>query len=191
MVCTVVAPPDAEPGGLPTSRARSAHGCHNGPMSEVRETKLPGVGVRHEFTTEGGDDVAVLVHHDGRREILVYDSDDPDKCTSIVSLSASDTRTVSELLGASRVTEAVAAVQQEIEGLAIEWIELSASSPASGATIGDGMYRTRTGSSIVAVIRDGESIPAPGPEFPLLVGDVIVAVGTVDGLATMRELIHP
>jgi TrkA domain protein len=164
--------------------------CNNDPMSEVRETKLPGVGVRHEFTTETGDDIGVLVHHDGRREILIYDSDDPDKCSTLVSLSAADTRTVSELLGASRVTEAVAAVQQEIEGLAIEWIELTPDSPASGATIGDGMYRTRTGSSIVAVIRGGESIPAPGPEFPLLAGDVVVGVGTADGLAMMRELIR-
>ena len=159
-------------------------------MAEVRETKLPGVGVRHEFTTEDGTDIGVIVHHDGRREILVYDSDDPDACSSIVTLSAADTRTVSELLGASRVTEAVTAVQQEIEGLAIEWIELRPSSPASGATIGDGMYRTKTGSSIVAVIRRGESIPAPGPEFGLLAGDVVVAVGTADGLATMRELIR-
>ncbi len=159
-------------------------------MSEVRETKLPGVGVRHEFTTENGADIGVLVHHDGRREILVYDSEDPDKCSTIVSLSAGDTRTVSELLGASRVTEAVSAVQQEIEGLAIEWIELTATSPASGATIGDGMYRTKTGSSIVAVIRSGESIPAPGPEFALLAGDVIVGVGTAEGLASMRELIR-
>jgi TrkA domain protein len=159
-------------------------------MAEVRETKLPGVGVRHEFTTEDDIDIGVLVHHDGRREILVYDSDDPDKSSSLVVLSAADTRTVSELLGASRVTEAVSAVQQEIEGLAIEWIELAASSPASGATIGDGMYRTKTGSSIVAVIRDGLSIPAPGPEFPLLTGDVIVAVGTADGLAAMRDLIR-
>ncbi len=102
-------------------------------MADVRETKLPGVGVRHEFTTENGDDIGVLVHHDGRREILVYDSDDPDKCSSLVSLTAADTRTVSELLGASRVTEAVAAVQQEIEGLAIEWIELTPQSPASGS----------------------------------------------------------
>lgn len=164
--------------------------CQTGSMAEVRETKLPGVGVRHEFTTEDGDDIGVLVHHDGRREILVYDSDDPDKCSSIVALSAADTRTVTELLGASRVTEAVAAVQQEIEGLAIEWIELAPTSPASGATIGDGMYRTKTGSSIVAVIRDGQSIPAPGPEFPLLTGDVIVAVGTVEGLAQMRDLIR-
>ena len=140
--------------------------------------------------TENGDDIGVLVHHDGRREILIYDSDDPDKSSTLVSLSAADTRTVTELLGASRVTEAVAAVQQEIEGLAIEWIELSATSPASGATIGDGMYRTKTGSSIVAVIRDGQSVPAPGPEFALHVGDVIVAVGTVEGLAAMRDLIR-
>ena len=160
-------------------------------MAEVRETKLPGVGVRHEFTTEDGADIGVLVHHDGRREILVYDSDDPDVCSSLVSLSAADTRTVSELLGASRVTEAVAAVQQEIEGLAIEWIELTPTSPASGATIGDGMYRTKTGSSIVAIIRDGQSIPAPGPEFGLFAGDVIVAVGTTEGLAAMRELVRP
>jgi len=159
-------------------------------MADVRETKLPGVGVRHEFTTDDGTDIGVLVFHDGRREILVYDSDDPDACSTLLNLSAADTRTVAELLGASRVTEAVAAVQQEIEGLAIEWIELAPTSPASGATIGDGMYRTKTGSSIVAVIRDGQSIPAPGPEFGLLAGDVVVAVGTTDGLATMRELIR-
>jgi TrkA domain protein len=159
-------------------------------MAEVRETKLPGVGVRHEFTTETGYDLGVIVRHDGRRELLVYDSDDPDACTSMLTLSTGDTRTVAELLGASQVTEAVAAVQQEIEGLAIEWIEIPPSSPAAGATIGDGMYRTRTGGSIVAIIRDGQSIPAPGPEFGLLAGDVIVGVGTAEGLATMRSLIR-
>ena len=67
---------------------------------------------------------------------------------------------------------------------------IDAESPAAGATIGDGMYRTRTGSSIVAIIRDGESIPAPGPEFSMVAGDVIVAVGTVDGLTAMRDLIR-
>jgi len=159
-------------------------------MAQVREIKLPGVGVRHEFTTEAGQDVGVLVRHDGRREILVYDTDDPDACSSLVTLSAADTRTVAELLGASQVTEAVSAVQQEIEGLAIEWLEVAPTSPAAGATIGDGMYRTQTGSSIVAIIRAGQSIPAPGPEHDLQAGDVIVAVGTVEGLASMRELMR-
>ena len=160
-------------------------------MVDVRETKLPGVGVRHEFTTDSGNDVGVLVHHDGRREILVYDSDDPDKCTTLVNLTAGDTRTLSELLGASQVTEAVAAVQQEIEGLAIEWIQLESGSPAVGTTIGDGAYRTRTGSSVVAVMRGDESVPAPGPEFGFQEHDVVVAVGTSEGLARLRELLVP
>ena len=36
-------------------------------MPEVRETLLPGVGVRHEFTTASGERVAVLTHRGGRR----------------------------------------------------------------------------------------------------------------------------
>lgn len=159
-------------------------------MASVRETKLPGVGVRHDFCTAGGDDISVLVHHDGRREILVYDTDDPDACRSIVALDAADTRTLSELLGASRVTEAVAAVQQEIEGLAIEWIHLEDDSPAIDHTIGDGEYRTRTGASVVAVIRHDRSIPAPGPEFGFEASDTVVAVGTTEGLMALRGLLR-
>ncbi len=160
-------------------------------MAEVQETRLPGVGVRHDFTTGDGQAVSVLVHRDGRREILVYDAADPDVCTSMVKLSSDDTRTMSELLGGSQVTEAVATVQHDIEGLAIEWIQLDDGSPASGMSIGDGRYRTRTGASIVAVMRGDTPIPAPGPEFVLQAADVAVAVGTTDGLATLRALLRP
>jgi TrkA domain protein len=156
-------------------------------MAEVQETKLPGVGVRHEFDTDSGDRVGVIVHRDGRREIVIYDRNDPDACSTMVDLSASDTRTMAELLGASQVTEAVAEVQQNIDGLAIEWIALTDSSPAIGSTIRDGEYRTRTGASIVAVIRGDQSVPAPDPEFDFRIGDTAVAVGTTDGLALLRD----
>ncbi|MET0662371.1 MAG: cation:proton antiporter regulatory subunit [Ilumatobacteraceae bacterium] len=159
-------------------------------MAAVRETMLPGVGVKFEFTTEEGRIVGVLVHRDGRREILVYDDDDPDRCLSSLELTAADTRTMSELLGGSTVTEAVTAVQQQIEGLAIEWIELAPDSPVIGTTIGDGQFRTKTGSSIVAVIRGGDTTPAPGPEFEFRSRDVAVAVGTVEGLATLRDVMR-
>jgi TrkA domain protein len=156
-------------------------------MAEVQETKLPGVGVRHEFDTDTGERVGVIVHRDGRREIVVYDRNDPDACSTMVDLSASDTRTMAELLGASQVTEAVAEVQQNIDGLAIEWIVLTDSSTAIGSTIRDGEYRTRTGASIVAVIRGDQSVPAPDPEFDFQIGDTAVAVGTTDGLALLRD----
>ena len=84
-------------------------------MAAVRETQLPGVGVRHDFTTEDGTQIAVLVHRDGRRDLLVYDREDPDSCTGMLFLDPDDARTLAELMGASTVTETVLAVQQQIE----------------------------------------------------------------------------
>lgn len=160
-------------------------------MSEVRETQLPGVGVRHEFDTEHGQRIGVIVHRDGRREVVVYRRDDPDACSTVLDLTAESARTIAELLGASQVSETVAAVQQDIEGLAIEWIQIPATSPVVGTTIREGEYRTRTGASIVAIIRGDTSVPAPEPEFSFAAGDVAVAVGTVEGLAALRALLAP
>jgi TrkA domain protein len=109
----------------------------------------------------------------------------------MLHLDVEDTRTLAELLGAAQLTEGLGAVQQQVEGLVIEWIGLGARSEAIGATIGDGMYRTRTGSSIVAVLRSDTSIPAPGPEFVFEPGDLVVAVGTTDGLMALRALLAP
>lgn len=160
-------------------------------MSEVQETQLPGVGVRHEFDAENGQRIGVIVYRDGRREVVVYRRDDPDACSTVLDLTASSARTIAELLGASQVSETVAAVQHDIEGLAIEWIHVPANSPVIATTIRDGEYRSRTGSSIVAVIRGDASVPAPDPEFAFDAADVVVAVGTGEGLAALRGLVAP
>lgn len=158
-------------------------------MAEVYETKLPGVGVRHDFTTESGDRVGVIVHRTGRREIVVYSGDDPDACSPMLDMSANDTRVFGELLGASQVVEAVGAVQHEIDGLAIEWVHVPPTSHAVGTSIEAGQFRTRTGASIVAVVRGDETIPAPTPDFEFAAGDTAVAVGTTEGLEALRNLI--
>ena len=158
-------------------------------MTEVRETKLPGVGVRHEFTTDEGNDMAVIVHRDGRREILAYDIDDPDLCHPLVSMSETDTHTLAEILGVSHVTETVSEIRQEIEGLAIEWVELSPGCEFAGLSLGESGLRTKTGASVVAIMGRTDPVPAPGPEFVLQTGDVVVAVGTTDGLTRLRTLL--
>lgn len=159
-------------------------------MSQVSETQLPGVGVRHDFQTHEGDRIGVLSHRTGRRELLLYDRDDPDACRAVVHLDIEETHTLSELLGGSKVSESVAAVQQQVEGLAIDWITVSAGSAYAGATIADSELRTRTGVSIVAVVRREQTVPAPGPDLALAAGDVAVVVGTPEGIATAFELLQ-
>lgn len=160
-------------------------------MPEVTETQLPGVGVRYEFKTTDGEHVGVLWHHSGRREVVVYDRDDPDIGRTVMHLDSDDSRTLTELLGATQVSEAVGAMQQRIEGLALEWVEVSAESSLAQHTIGDGQLRTKTGASVVAVIRGTTTEAAPGPEFVLQPADVVVAVGTPEGLEQLRSVLRP
>ncbi|MGH9177425.1 MAG: cation:proton antiporter regulatory subunit [Acidimicrobiales bacterium] len=157
-------------------------------MPDVTEIRLPGIGVRHEFTTSSGERLGVLSHRSGRQEIVLYDRDDPDTCTAVLHLSPDDTRTLGELLGAAHLSEGLASVVQ-VEGLALDWITIPAGSSAVGTTIGEGQYRSRTGVSIVAVVRAGTTVASPGPDHRFEAEDVAVAVGTADGLRQLRDVL--
>ena len=158
-------------------------------MPEITEVTLPGVGVRQEFTSSTGQRVAVVSHRSGRREIFVYRRDDPDACVNVLDLDDDDAAALGGILGAPHMAATVTAMQR-LEGLALDWLTVGGGSRADGSTIGQGSYRSRTGASIVAVIRDRETVPAPGPEFVLDAGDVAVAVGTPEGLAQLRDLLR-
>jgi TrkA domain protein len=159
-------------------------------MAEIREVKLPGLGVRYEFTTQESKRVGVVSHRSGRKELYVAAPGDPDAFNRVLGLSDKDARTLAEMLGGSRVAEELAELQQQIEGLAIDWLPLRNDSPFVGRTIGDARIRTRTGVSVVAVLRGENAIPAPGPELGLEPGDYLVVVGTTRGIEEVVELLH-
>ena len=158
-------------------------------MPDISETPLPGVGVRHEFLTSGGDRISVLTHRGGRRQISVFRRADPDSCDTVLDLDDNDAIVLAGLLGAPRVTEVLHAMER-LEGLAIDWDTILAGSSTVGSTIAEGAFRTRTGVSIVAVVRGESTIAAPGPDFEFAAGDVVVAVGTTAGLAQLRALLR-
>jgi TrkA domain protein len=159
-------------------------------MSEIREIKLPGVGIRYEFKTAQGDRVGVVAHRSGLREIYVPLQNDPDESRRILALSQDDARTLAELLGATRVAEQLADLQQQIHGLAIDWLPVREDSPYAGRTIGDARIRTRTGVSVVAIVRGQMAVPAPGPQDSLESGDYLVVVGTARGVEQTVELLR-
>jgi TrkA domain protein len=105
-----------------------------------------------------------------------------------MELTDDDAHTLAEVLGVSPVIEAMSQVQQ-VEGLAMDWLAIHSDSPYVGKTIGDARIRTRTGVSVVAVIRDTSHFPSPGPDFEFESGDVVVVVGTTEGIEAVKSIL--
>lgn len=158
-------------------------------MTRITKTSLPGVGIKHEFTTEDGRRVGVVHHRTGKRELFVCEVSDPDAAALNLALTDDDSHALSDALGGSEVIENLAHLQQEVEGLAIGWFHVEPGSQYDGRMIGDARIRSRTGVSVVAVIRDERGIPAPGPEFLISGGDTLVGLGTSEGIERVEELL--
>jgi TrkA domain protein len=158
-------------------------------MTEIRETKLPGVGVLHDFKARSGDRVGLISHHTGRREMVFYDRADPDCVRDTAVLTEAEAVVLADMLGGTSVVERLEGLRTEITGLAIDWIPVSPTSRFAGHSIEETQIRARTGASIVAIIRGTDTIPAPSPEDHLLADDVVLAVGTADGLNAAAEIL--
>jgi TrkA domain protein len=156
---------------------------------DVEETALPGVGLRYEFTTAAGRRIAVVSRRTGQQELVLYAEDDPDRAGVVVSLTATEADTLAEILGAPRIVEHLSDLHRQVEQLVVEQMEVPSGSVYDGRPLGDTRARTRTGASIVAVVRGAEVFASPRPDFPLRGGDVLVLVGTDEGVRGVAQIL--
>jgi TrkA domain protein len=134
--------------------------------------------------------VGVVSYRTGRRDLLLYDNDDPDACREVIRLSEEESDALADLLGAARLTGHLAELLQQLEGLAISWLTIREDSPYAEGTIADTQARSRTGVSIVAVLRGQTAFPAPEPSFAFqAAGDTAVVVGTSAGVRALTTLL--
>lgn len=156
---------------------------------EIEQTALPGIGSRQVIVSRSGRRVGVVAHRTGRRELVVYDEEDPDTAVVSVSLTAEEADTLAELLGAPRIVQRLAEMHRELEGLISEQVLITPASPYAGRSLGDTRARTRTGASIVAVVRDGDVHASPTPDFEFHSGDIVVVVGTSEGASAVARIL--
>jgi TrkA domain protein len=108
----------------------------------------------------------------------------------LFELEEEEAITMAEILGAPRIAVKLADLSREIPGLASEQVEISAGSRFDGKSLGDTQLRTRTGSSVVALVRDDRVLASPEPSQDLVGGDVLVVIGTSEGIAKARAILE-
>ncbi|MCG8473671.1 MAG: hypothetical protein MI742_17720 [Desulfobacterales bacterium] len=70
----------------------------------------------------------------------------------------------------------------------LEWICVERDSELSGATLESARIRTRTGASVVALLRGDELLASPDPDLPLAPGDLMAAIGTQEARLKIHAL---
>ncbi|MEU9247372.1 cation:proton antiporter regulatory subunit [Streptomyces sp. NPDC048385] len=157
---------------------------------EVNEVLLPGVGLRYEFVNRDGDRIGVVARRSGDFEVVVYEGEDPDEARAVLRLTGEEAGTLAEILGAPRIAERFADLTKEVPGLSAGQVEVAAGTPFAGRPLGETRARTRTGASIVAIVRGEEVLPSPGPAQVLRAGDVLVVIGTHEGIAAVEQIVR-
>lgn len=155
----------------------------------IEKIDLPGIGVRHDVVTGAGQHIGVLSYRDGQREVALYDPEDPDAILGSVELSGDEAAALSDLLGHAALLSQLSNLGGGTIGLFTEQLVLPADSRFLDRPLGDTEARTKTGVSIVAILRGKEVIASPTPKEVLRIDDLLVAVGTREGLDALDRLL--
>ena len=156
---------------------------------DVKEVLLPGVGLRYEFDNCDGDRIGVIAKRTGDFEVVLYSAADLDTAQPLFRLNEAEADALAQILGAPRIAERFADLTREVPGLEAGQVQVRAGSPFVDHPLVDTAARTRSGASIVAIVRDDEVLPSPGPTEVLRAGDVLVVIGRAEGLTTVDQII--
>jgi TrkA domain protein len=156
---------------------------------DVKEVLLPSIGVRYEFTSHEGERIGIIARRSGDFEVVRYDRDDPDQARPVFRLTDEEADGVAQILGAPRIAERFTELTREVPGIDTGQVHIRAGSPFVDRPLGDTAARTRTGASIVAIVRNDEVLPSPGPSEILRADDVLVVIGTEDGIAGVEQIV--
>jgi TrkA domain protein len=157
---------------------------------ELRETRLPGVGVKFSFTTGHGSRLTVIQHADGTRELYVFQRARDDDARAVIRLEDDEARQLGALLGgAYERPKIVEDLEMAFGELAIEWVPVPDGSPAIGRTLADCGFRARTGITIIAILREPEPVSGAQPDDVIEQGDTLVTVGKLGQYPGFRRLL--
>jgi TrkA domain protein len=158
--------------------------------SELRQTRLPGVGVKYALGIERGGRLAVIQHVDGLREVYVFRDADDDEPAVVIQLEDDEARQLGAVLGgAYERPKVVEDLEMAFGELAIEWVPVPDASPLIGKTLAECAFRQRTGITVIAILREPEPVAGAQPTDVVQRGDTLVTVGKLGEYAAFRRLL--
>jgi TrkA domain protein len=157
---------------------------------ELRETRLPGIGVKYTTPTAHGGRLTVILHNEGQREIYWFRHAHDEDPQAVIRLEDDEARQLGAVIGgAYDRPKVVEELEMAFGELSIEWVPVPDTSPAIGKTLADCGFRQRTGITIIAILREPEPVAGAQPGDVIERGDTLVTVGKLGQYPAFRRLL--
>jgi TrkA domain protein len=158
---------------------------------DLRETRLPGVGVKYSLRLSAGGRLAIILHNDGKREIYFFTRGDEDgEPSAVIELDDDEARQLGAVIGgAYERPRIVDDLEMALGELQIEWIPVPETSPWIGKTLAEAGFRAKLGVTIIAILRQPEPVTGAQPDDEIHRGDTLVAVAKAGQFAAFRRML--
>lgn len=156
---------------------------------QIKMADLRGIGKKLSLTTADDNKIVLVIHHSGKRELYFFEDADSDEADFSINLTANETREIgAQLLGATYQPVDIDKMKIFKKQLVMEWVELKSKSPIANKSISESKIRTKTGASIVAIVRGDDVIVSPEVDEVLLPGDTLMAAGKSEQITSFESL---
>lgn len=158
---------------------------------DIRESVLPGIGMKYQMDTASGDRIVIVIHDDGRRELYHFTYEDYDQSISMVTLEDQEARQFAALVGGMVYKpKQLESVEMAFDDLTIEWYRIEPHYGCIGRSIGELNIRHTSGASVIALMdkKTGKQVN-PGPDAVLNVEATVVAVGEREQQKRFKQIL--
>ena len=156
---------------------------------QIKTSDLPGIGMKHAITTASGDNIIILTHYHGQRDIYHFDDLEDDMPTFSIELNDDEARKIGTiLLGVDYqpvTEEKEECFSQEIH---IHWFDVKPNSCLANMTIKEAQIRKKTGVTVLGIKRAQDFIGSPDPTEMILVNDKLMVTGKRDPIKRLESM---
>jgi len=142
-----------------------------------KETDLPGIGKKYTLKLSSDSEIAIILHLSGKREIFYFEDPDDDPHFHFVLNEEEAQLVASVLMGSYFKPEQEQQKDLLMGKLSIEWVTVDKSCSLVGKSILQSQIRKQTGVTIIAIIRNSDTIINPSPEEVIQEKDTLVVIG--------------
>jgi TrkA domain protein len=157
---------------------------------DLQETRLPGVGTKFSLRLAAGGRLSIILHNDGKRELYWFRDTHDDEPRAVITLDDDESRQLGAVIGgAYERPKIVEDLEMALGEMQIEWIPVPDSSPWIGKSLAEAGFRAKLGITVIAILREPESVSGARPEDVIQRGDTLVTVGKAGQYPQFRKLL--